>query len=240
MSAGGQRDQRVAGRARAPSTKGLSPSVAHEIKNPLETIFNLLYIVETEPTLSDHARHCLSLAQEELRRIAQIAQDTLGNRRGDSLPVVANVGELLDGVLEFYEQRLDTSGISVCRRFRSTGNVPIYAGQLREVFSNLLLNAQAAMPKGGNLQARVSDTHEWSGHGKRGVRVTFADNGSGIPSNILPRIFEPFFTTKSDGNGMGLSLAKDIVHKHHGWLRVRSTTKSGHSGTVFAIFLRAA
>jgi len=207
MSASGQRDEMLGGRARAQSTKGLS--IAHEIKNPLEALFNLLYIVETEPTLSDNARHCLSLAQEELRRIAQIAQDTLGNHRGDSLPVVANVGELLDSVLEFYEQRLDTSGIAVYRQFRSSGNVPVYAGQLREVFSNLLLNAQAAMPKGGNLRARVSDTHEWSGRGKRGVRVTVADNGSGIPSNILPRIFEP-----------------DIVHKHHGWLRVRSSTKS--------------
>src|SRR6476469_9981392 len=128
MSASGQRDEMLAGRARAPSGKGLSPSLAHEINNPLETIFNLLHIVEAEPTLSDRARHCLSLAQEELRRIAQIAQGTLGHHRGDSLPVVANVGELLDGVLEFYEQRLDTSGISVCRQFRSTGNVPVYAG----------------------------------------------------------------------------------------------------------------
>jgi len=111
---------------------------------------------------------------------------------------------------------------------------------LREVFSNLLLNAQAAMPKGGNLKARVSATHEWSGQGRQGVRVTVADNGSGIPSTVLPRIFQPFFTTKSDGNGMGLSLVKDIVHKHHGWMRVRSSTRVGHSGTVFAIFLPAA
>jgi len=240
MSASGQRDGMLAGKARAPSKKGVSPSIAHEIKNPLEALFNLLYIVEAEPTLSDRARHCLSLAQEELRRIAQIAQETLGSHRGDSLPVGANVGKLLDGVLEFYEEKLDTSGISVFRRFRSAGNIPVYAGQLREVFSNLLLNAQAAMPKGGNLQARVSDTHEWSGHERCGVRVTVADNGSGIPSNILPRIFQPFFTTKSDGNGMGLPLVRDIVRKHHGWLRVRSSTKPSHSGTVFAIFLPAA
>jgi signal transduction histidine kinase len=72
------------------------------------------------------------------------------------------------------------------------------------------------------------------------VRVTVADNGSGIAANLLPRIFQPFFTTKSAGHGMGLSLVKDIVQQHEGSLRVRSSTKSGHSGTVFAIFLPAA
>jgi len=240
VSVGDQRDEMLAGRARAPSSKGLSPSVAHEINNPLETLFNLLHIVEAEPNLSDNARHCLRLAQEEVRRVAQIAQDTLGHRRSNRMSEGANVGKLLDCVLDFYEQRLDSSGITLDRRYSGNINVPVHAGELREVFSNLLLNAQAAMPKGGNLKARVSATHEWSGQGRQGVRVTVADNGSGIPSTVLQRIFQPFFTTKSDGNGMGLSLVKDIVHKHHGWMRVRSSTRVGHSGTVFAIFLPAA
>jgi signal transduction histidine kinase len=239
MPAGDHGDEMLAERTRAPSSKGLSPSIAHEINNPLDALFNLLHIVETEPTLSDNARHCLSLAQEEVRRIAQIAQDTLGRRSSNAAAEGANVGKLLDGVLDFYVPRLESCGITLHKRYSGTRNVPVYAGELREVFSNLLLNAQAAMPKGGNLQARVAATHEWSGQGRYGVRVTVADDGSGIPSNILPRIFQPFFTTKSDGNGMGLSLVKDIVHKHRGWLRVRSSTKRGSSGTVFAIFLPA-
>jgi two-component system, NtrC family, sensor kinase len=240
MSAGHHRDETLALRARAPSAKNISPSIAHEINNPLETLFNLLHIVEAEPTLSVEGRNYLRLAQEEVRRIAQIVQDTLGRCYSNHLPEGARIEDLLDGVLDFYEQRLDASGITLHRRYSGNGSIPVYAGELREVFSNLLLNAQAAMPEGGRLDARVSATHEWSGHARSGVRVTIADNGSGIPSNILPRIFQPFFTTKSRGNGMGLSLVKDIVHKHQGWLRVRSSTKLGRTGTVFAIFLPAA
>jgi signal transduction histidine kinase len=71
--------------------------------------------------------------------------------------------------------------------------------------------------------------------------LTFADNGSGITAENLQKIFEPFFTTKgSNGSGLGLSLVKDVVQKHCGSLRVRSSTKPGRSGSIFAIFLPAA
>jgi signal transduction histidine kinase len=70
------------------------------------------------------------------------------------------------------------------------------------------------------------------------MRVTFADNGSGIAAGDLSQIMEPFFSTKgSGGNGMGLSVVNDVVRKHRGVLRVRSSTKPGHSGSIFSVFL---
>jgi signal transduction histidine kinase len=108
---------------------------------------------------------------------------------------------------------------------------------LRQVFSNLLLNAVESMPKGGKIQARVSSGHEWSGQERQGVRVTVADNGSGIPAGVLPRIFQRFFTITSGGNGMGLSLVKDIVQKHKGSLRQEQ--HAGQTCTVFNLFLPA-
>ena len=82
---------------------------------------------------------------------------------------------------------------------------------------------------------------ERSGKHRRGVRLTIADNGCGIAAEKLHGIFEPFFTTKgSGGSGLGLSLVRDVVQRHGGWLRVRSSTRAGHSGSVFAIFLPAA
>jgi signal transduction histidine kinase len=72
------------------------------------------------------------------------------------------------------------------------------------------------------------------------VRVTVADNGSGIALENPSRIFEPFFATKgTEGSGVGLSLVRDVVGRHDGLLRVRSSTRSGRSGTVFAVFLPA-
>jgi signal transduction histidine kinase len=73
------------------------------------------------------------------------------------------------------------------------------------------------------------------------LRVTFADSGCGIAVENLRRIFEPFFTTKgSSGSGLGLSLVNEVVQKHGGWLRVRSSTRSGRSGSVFSMFLPSA
>ncbi len=107
--------------------------------------------------------------------------------------------------------------------------------------ANLLLNSADAMPNGGKIYARIVPGHEWKGDFKRGVRLTFADTGSGIAAKNLARIWDPFFTTKgSAGNGIGLSLVKNTVQKHHGVLRVRSSTRTGHSGTVFSVFLPCA
>jgi two-component system, chemotaxis family, CheB/CheR fusion protein len=108
------------------------------------------------------------------------------------------------------------------------------------MFSNLLLNAADAMPDGGKMQARISLAHEWSGRMRRGLRLTLADNGSGIAAKDLPRILDPFFSTKgAAGNGIGLSLVNNTVQKHHGVLHVRSSTRPGRSGTVFEVFLPA-
>jgi signal transduction histidine kinase len=240
MSVGDHNDEMFAGRARAPSTKGLSTSAAHEINNPLDTLLNLLYLVESDPAISETSREYLKLAQEEVRRISEIAHASLGQPDGQASAENANVGELLHAVVDFYKCRFEQSGIEVETRYGSDGHVPIFSGPLREVFANLLLNAQAATPEGGRVHARVCPAHEWSGKGRHGVRVTVADNGSGIAANLLPRIFQPFFTTKPAGHGMGLSLVRDIVQQHEGSLRVRSSTKAGQSGTVFAIFLPAA
>ncbi len=76
----------------------------------------------------------------------------------------------------------------------------------------------------------------------RGTLVTVGDNGKGIPTENLSRIWEPSFSTKgtSGGMGIGLSLVKHTVEEHHGAVRVRSSTKQGHSGTVFTVFLPSA
>lgn len=95
------------------------------------------------------------------------------------------------------------------------------------------------MPDGGKIEARVSAGHEWSGAQRHGVRVTIGDNGCGISSTLLEQMFQTGFTMKPDGHGMGLSVVKDIVQKHEGLLRVRSSTRAGRHGTVFNLFLPA-
>lgn len=151
-----------------------------------------------------------------------------------------NVSELLTTVIEFYKQKFETACIAVHTRYSSDVNIPTYASQLRQVFSNLLLNAAEAMPEGGTIQARVSAGHEWCGEKRRGVRITIADNGCGVPGRLLSQMFQEGFTMKPDGHGMGLSFITDVMQKHKGSVRVKSSTQPCRHGTVFNLFLPAA
>ena len=194
--------------------------------------------MKAEATFTAKGGQYLGLVEQELQRISQIVHATLHDYRDSDSQRDANVPRLIGSVVDFYRSRFAARGISVNTRYCVDGDLPIYAGPLRQVFANLLLNAADAMPEGGQLQARASIGREWSGQQRHGLRVTFADNGSGITPENLRKIFKPFFTTKgSDGSGLGLALVRDVVQKHDGSLHVRSSTTPGRSGTIFAIFL---
>jgi signal transduction histidine kinase len=229
-------------RSAEPSEEGrLVASLAHEINNPLDSLLTLLYLMKAEATLTQKGSQYLVQAEEEVQRISQIAHAALDSFREISAPKDASVPILVGSVVDLYRSRFETRSISINTRYCLNGALPVYAGPLRQVLSNLLLNAADATPKGGAVHVRVAAAREWSGQRRHGLRVTFADNGSGIAAENLPKIWEPCFTTKgTGGSGLGLSLVKDVVKKHAGSLRVRSCTKPGRSGSVFAIFLPAA
>jgi two-component system, NtrC family, sensor kinase len=140
-----------------------SASAAHEIKNPLDSLLNLLYLLEAEATLSEKGRTYLALAKEEVSRLSQIAHAMLGQVRPFSVKEKTNVSKLLTSVVEFYKLRFDAARITVHTRYSSDVTIASYAPQLRQVFSNLLLNAAEAMPEGGKILARLSKGHEWCG-----------------------------------------------------------------------------
>lgn len=109
-----------------------------------------------------------------------------------------------------------------------------YPGELRQVFTNLILNALDALEANGLLTLRVK--LEEAGDGQ-GLRVEVKDNGQGIEKENVPKIFEPFFTTKKGvGTGLGLWSAKSLVEKHHGQLLVQA----GDGTTRFTVLLPAA
>lgn len=219
----------------------LAASLAHEINNPLDSVLNLLYLVESEATLTDNGHRYLRMAEEEVQRVAQITHAALDYFREFAIVTSTNVPGLMDSVIDIYRSRFEARGIRVTTRYCLHGDLLVCAGPLRQVFSNLLLNAADAMPKGGQLYVRAAVSREWVGEQRAGLRLTVADTGSGIAAEHLHRIFEPFFTTKgSGGSGLGLSLVNDVVQKHGGRLWVRSRTQPGRSGSVFSMFLPTA
>jgi signal transduction histidine kinase len=215
-------------------------SALHEINNPLESLLNLLYLVEADPGISQRSHDHLNMAQAEVMRVSEIAQSAM--KRGPRREVAesTDVAVLLSSVLELHKPKFERHHVSASTRNDDDSTAVIYREQMRQVFSNLLLNAIDAMPKGGRAFARISKTQEWCGQERSGLRITIADTGAGIAADILSRVREPFFTTKGAyGNGMGLAIVQEIIAYHQGSLKIRSSTRSGESGSIFSIFIPA-
>lgn len=219
----------------------LAASIAHEINNPLESVTNLLYLLERHPSLDSEARNYAYVAQQEVARVSEMAQRTLRFYRQSTLPVQANVAEILDSVLMVYQGRFTALSTHVDTRFHRDAELFCFAGELRQVFANLIGNALDASSEGGRLVLCVRRSH-CRLSGRPGVRITVADTGSGMPESVRRRIFEPFFTTKdATGTGLGLWITTEILEKHGATIFVRSRQAvapgSGRqSGTVFMLF----
>jgi PAS domain S-box-containing protein len=219
----------------------MAATFAHEIRNPLEASANALFLLAKSTCLDDAARQFLAIAQDELTDIRQISTATLDILREDSgcAPQLVKVSGLIDNVLTLYGRKLRALGIEVDIRYETDLAVDSFHGELRQVFSNIVVNAADALEKtGGKLCIHLVESFDWANPTQRGLRATISDTGPGIPAEERKQIFEPFYTTKGKkGAGVGLWLCLDIVQKYGGKIRVRSTTRPGRSGTTFCVFL---
>jgi PAS domain S-box-containing protein len=226
------------------ATGRLAASIAHEINNPLEGLINLLYLLRTFSGLSGPALDYVQMAEEQARRIADIAQKTLRFYRQSTLPVRARVTDLVDSILDLYKARMMTLNIHLERDLDPEATLFCYEGEIRQVLANLVGNAIDATSSGGRLIVRARRSRSWTdgqaGNQQGGVRLTVADTGSGMTPEVRSRIFEAFFTTKEAiGTGLGLWVSQEIIEKHRGMVNVRSRSAvdGRHSGTVFHLFL---
>jgi PAS domain S-box-containing protein len=220
------------------ATGRLAASIAHEINNPLESVTNLLYLLERNTSLDPDGLVYVRMAQEELSRVAHIARQTLGFYRESAQLEPVQLSELMDSVLDLFARKLRNAEVEVIKEYGRVGYIEAYPGEVRQVFSNLLANAIDAIGKKGKIKIRISRARNWSARGHRGVRVTIADNGSGIAVENRKYLFDPFFTTKgAKGTGLGLWVSRGMIEKHAGKISVRSNMQPGASGTVFSIFL---
>jgi PAS domain S-box-containing protein len=214
----------------------LASSVAHEINNPLEAVTNLLYLSRRSSDI-DQIYEMLDTADAELRRVSNIASQTLRFHKQSSKPQTINCSELFSAVLSMYEGKLRNSGIVVEKRNRTDNPLTVYEGDIRQVLNNLVGNAIDAMPRGGRLALRSQNGQDWKTR-ERGIVLTIADSGTGIAPEQMAKIFEAFFTTKGiGGTGLGLWISQEIVERHRGHLRIRSSQRVGSQGTVARVFL---
>jgi PAS domain S-box-containing protein len=161
------------------ATGRLAASIAHEINNPLEAVTNLLYLIRQE-NLSPESARFAELAQQEVTRVSEITQQTLRFYRQSTLPAVSNINELLDSVLTLHLGRIQTLQVELQRDYN--GDLPLFcfAGELRQLFANLIGNALDAMtPDGGRLVVRAHQTRLFRTFA--GPAATASSRNSGAP-----------------------------------------------------------
>lgn len=217
----------------------MATTVAHEINNPLEAIGNILYLLKNTVELTPEALAYVDTARDELKRVSEIVKLTLGMQRGpaDTRDSVQPT-QLLDDVLTLYEKKVHSVGARVVKSYHCEESVLGNSGELRQVFSNLIVNAVDALGIAGDkLMIDVRKARRWD-TGDAGIRVNIADNATGIPPEHRRRLFQAFYTTKGEqGTGIGLWVSTGIVRKHGGSMRFHSCSLPGKSGTCFSIFL---
>ena len=219
----------------------LAGALAHEINNPLQAVMNLMVLLQQSQKLNNDDRQYATLAEKELGRIVHLIQQSLGFYRETTSAAEVSLEEVLESMLNLYSRRIEGKQITVTKQYRLTGTIQSYPGEIRQVFSTLLVNAMEAVPQGGAIALRARNSSDWRNPALHGVRITLVDNGNGIPPDLATHIYEPFFTTKGEqGTGLGLWTTAGIVDRLGGSIRVRS--RVGHpkkSGTCFSVFLPA-
>jgi len=217
----------------------MAATIAHEINNPLESVTNFIFLAMGAEGLPEETSRYLHMADRELARAAQITRQMLGFYRGNSKPRWVAVSELIHDVVTIYGRKLRNKELTTSVSADPSLKVYVKDGELRQVLLNLTANAADASHKGGKIWFRAHRTANLKGDG-HGIRITIADNGSGMPPEVQRRVFAPFFTTKAaNGTGIGLWITKCLVEQQGGYVHFRSS-QGERRGTVMSLYLPGA
>jgi len=213
----------------------LLAGVAHELNNPLAVVVGRSIMLE-DAVLDSGAANAITKIRQAAERCARIVKAFLAMARQQPPSLVpVRIGDVIESSLDLVSYGLRSAGIEVIRDIPDDlPEIMADPGQLGQVFTNLLVNAQQAMAEGP--EPRIVRIIARCGRRNKLLRVTVSNNGPGIPKEILSRIFEPFFTTKPAGvgTGIGLSVSYGIVEAHGGTIAANPLEEGG---TAFVVTL---
>jgi signal transduction histidine kinase len=207
----------------------VAAGVAHEIKNPLNSIVIYLELLknelEKEKPDTDKIAEKLNVVEHEIERLSDMATEFLSYSNVDQLktsPIDIHI--LLQQVIRFIGYQAKEHNVTIKEKFSpSIPEISLNHKQMKQVFLNIILNAIQAMPDGGELKIST----EMARNKEDKILVTFSDTGVGIKKEVQAHVFEPFFTTRKGGTGLGLSFVDKVVRDHGGEIEIKSSKGKG-------------
>jgi two-component system NtrC family sensor kinase len=216
----------------------LAAGVAHEINNPLTGVLTYTHMLLRRKDIGDDIRADLEVIADSTERVRTIVKGLLEFSRQTKLtPEPTQVNHLIGSTISLVENQALVKGVSI--KFNPGENLPMVVldrGQFQSVLLNMIINALDATEPGDTITLYTATGLSASDSSRKGVEITIADTGSGIPPENLDKLFDPFFTTKEvgKGTGLGLSVSLGIVQRHGGTIRVQSEVGKG---TRFFVWL---
>lgn len=208
----------------------MSAGLAHEIRNPLGAIKGAAQLLNPKQ-LEGINRDFVDIIIEEVDRLNGVVCQFLDYARplriGHEL---TDINQIIRRTLQLIETEAVSTDIEIVQELEE--ELPLLyadAEQLKQVFINLIRNSIEAMPDGGELTIQTELVGEMDAPT---VRVTFTDEGDGVPPEVMKNIFIPFYTTKSKGTGLGLSICQRIIEHHEGTIQVQNLSEGGARFTI--------
>lgn len=207
----------------------LAAGIAHEIRNPLGSIKATAQFCLSKYELDEGMRKKLMIILRSSDRVNRVVKDMLNLARPGGASFHAGcVGKVINNVCGLVNAKCIKQNVRLTKRFsRRLPSMLLDDKLLEDAFLNFMLNALAAMPRGGRLA--VIGCYD---HNEGELVISFIDSGCGIPEDHMGSIFDPFFTTKKDGTGLGLFLARQVVELHKGNIQIESKPGYGTEITV--------
>lgn len=221
-------------RERLAASGELAASVAHEIRNPLSIIGMSIQYLHSKLSPGHPFREFTNAIIKKVERLDKITAQLINYGRPRELKLEArDLHRNLNQVLHLANSKCKAQGIKIVRRFdRQLPKVTCDHDLMDQVFTNLVMNALEAMPKGGTLTVETQRDRE-----KSQAVINIADTGRGIPPKVQAQLFKAFFTTKRNGTGLGLAISHRILDHHHGTVICISKTRGSKRETTFTIQL---
>jgi PAS domain S-box-containing protein len=207
----------------------MAANIAHEIRNPLgsiELFSSLLLKNMSDKKEREKVIQIISSVKNVDNKISNLLMFT---RRQTPEMKKVDLLKALSEVIDFSKQIMEQEDITVSAKNVKT---PVYIEgdleMLKQVFLNIILNAQQAMPEGGEIRIKSSiSSNGILPQDNKLIDIVFQDSGPGIPKENLPKIFDPFFSTKDGGSGLGLAIVHNIVNQHKGSINVENSPQGG-------------